>query len=46
MQVVDCGSVVAHIFDEQETRMQYDLESLWGGTDSHLGGSQLMQSML
>jgi hypothetical protein len=29
LQVVDCGSVIAHIFDGQEARAQYDLDSLW-----------------
>ena len=29
MQVVDCGSVIAHIFQGEETRMQYNLEKLW-----------------
>ena len=45
MQVVDCGSVIAHIFDGQEARMQYDLETLWGGPNSNLGGGQVMQSV-
>lgn len=28
-QVVDCGSVIAHVFQGQEVRMQYNLEKLW-----------------
>ncbi|BDA47949.1 probable ribosomal silencing factor RsfS at C-terminar half [Coccomyxa sp. Obi] len=28
--VVDCGSVVAHVF-EQDSRKEYDLDSMWGG---------------
>ncbi len=31
--VVDCGSVVAHVF-EQESRTEYDLDTMWGGQDS------------
>ena len=34
VQVVDCGSVVAHIFDGQEARMQYNLERLWAAPPS------------
>ena len=29
VQVVDCGSVIAHIFQGEEARMQYNLEKLW-----------------
>ena len=34
MQVVDCGSVIAHIFQGEETRMQYNLEKLWANPAS------------
>ncbi len=27
--VVDCGSVVAHVF-EQDSRKEYDLDTMWG----------------
>jgi ribosomal silencing factor RsfS len=30
--LVDCGSVVAHIFEES-ARIEYNLESLWGAGD-------------
>ncbi len=33
--VVDCGSVVAHVFEEG-ARQEYDLDNLWGGEDLSL----------
>lgn len=33
--VVDCGSVVAHVF-EQESRKEYDLDNMWSGQKSSL----------
>ena len=50
VQVVDCGSVVAHIFDGQEARMQYNLEKLWAAPppaqlDTQSDSSYALQSM-
>ena len=50
VQVVDCGSVIAHIFDGQEARMQYNLERLWAAPpsaelDTDLDSSYALQRM-
>lgn len=41
MQVVDCGSVVVHIFDGQEARANYNLESLWAAPKAKLEENQI-----
>ncbi|KAK9907514.1 hypothetical protein WJX75_005118 [Coccomyxa subellipsoidea] len=37
--VVDCGSVVAHVFEHGDARGEYDLDSMWGGETRSLGAA-------
>ena len=37
--VVDCGSVVAHVFEHEDARGEYDLDSMWGGETRSLGAA-------